>query len=147
VFLNLLLRSNVVLCLLFVLKLYGYAVFLRSLGFLRLLLLLFMLITPVLFKLSPILFSINVPSIWRLIVILFGTSWKVEWYLFLTSLLISKWLMSLPKLWSNNGINFLLANCCWFTSINLRRDVIIYNFRTPLILVIKIIFAWIDAKY
>ena len=30
-------------------------------------------------------------------------------------LLISKWLISSPKLWLDNDINFLLANCCWLT--------------------------------
>nr|CAN73881.1 hypothetical protein VITISV_018826 [Vitis vinifera] len=77
VFLNPLLRSSTMPCLLLVLKLYGYAVFLRSLGFLRLLLHLFMLITLVLFRLPPIPFFMNGPSTLRLIVILFETPWKV----------------------------------------------------------------------
>jgi len=120
---------------------------LKKLGFPQLLLL-FMLITPVLFILSPILFSMNIPSTLRLIVILFETSWKVGWYLFLTSLLISKWLMSSLKLWPNSDINFFLANCCWLTlQHQFEGDVIIYNFRTLLILIIKIIFLWIEVKY
>ena len=77
VFLNPLLRLSIVPFLLLVLKLYGYVVSLRSLGFLRLLLLLFMLITLVLFRLPPILFSMNAPSTLKLIVILFETLWKV----------------------------------------------------------------------
>ena len=50
---------------------------LEELGFLRLLLLLFMLITLVLFRLPPIPFSMNAPSTLKLIVILFKTLWKV----------------------------------------------------------------------
>ena len=115
VFLNPLLRLSIVSCLLFVLKLYGYEVFLRSLGILRLLLHLFMLRTLVLFRLPPILFFMNVPSTLRLIFILFETPWKVGWYLFLASFMISKGLMSSPKLWLDNNINLLLANCCWLT--------------------------------
>ena len=109
-FLNPLLRPSIVPCLLLVLKLYGYAVFLRSLGFLKLLLHFFMLITLVLFRFPPIPFFMNVPSTLRLIVILFETPWKVWWYLFLTSLLISKWLISSPKLWLDSGIKLLLVD-------------------------------------
>ena len=65
-------------CLLLVLKLYGYTGFLRSLGFLKLLLPFFMLITLVLFRLPPIPFSMNAPSTLRLIVILFEAPWKVR---------------------------------------------------------------------
>ncbi|RVW62014.1 Retrovirus-related Pol polyprotein from transposon TNT 1-94 [Vitis vinifera] len=50
---------------------------LKELVFLKILLLLFMLITLVLFRLPPISFFMNIPSTLRLIVILFETPWKV----------------------------------------------------------------------
>ncbi|KAL6349688.1 hypothetical protein AAG906_041095 [Vitis piasezkii] len=50
---------------------------LEELVFLKILLLLFMLITLVLFRLPPISFFMNIPSTLRLIIILFETPWKV----------------------------------------------------------------------
>ena len=60
--LNLQLSQNIGSCLLLVLMLYGYVVFLRNFNFLRLLRHLFMLITLVLFRLRPTLSFLNAPS-------------------------------------------------------------------------------------
>jgi len=115
VFLNLLLRLNIIQCLLLVLKLCCYTVFWRSLDFHSLTLPLFILIIQVLFRLLQIPCFTNEPSILRLIVIILRKPWPVKLSHFLTSPQIFKWLISLPKLWLDSVISFLLTNCCWLT--------------------------------
>ena len=93
-----LLSLNIELCHLLVLKLHGFEGYQVNLVFHSLLSLLFMLITPMLFKLLPIQFSMRAPNILRWIVIPFMNHLFVRKLLFLTFPPNIKMLTSLPRL-------------------------------------------------